>query len=897
MTTDVEESTAELSQAHRAELAASAISPEHVAARGYRTLYGTDDDKTLLKNLRIPRWAWRDDSAWPLLYLPMYRATGEVVSCQIKPAVPQKPGTENAKPQKYASPNGAAHLDIPPLVADGVRNVEASLWITEGIKKADAIASKGMPVVALSGVFNWRGKAGTLGDWEDVPLRGRRVVICFDADAKDNRNVHNAMKRLGQWLHSKGVTAVHYLIVPASVDGVPVKGVDDYFAAGGTMEGLRDAATREPPGDGPADAAFTDALLADTLCAEELDGQYRWAAGLGWMRWNGKVWAECTDVTVTETARQWAYDQFMRVLERQRNDPNRDQQTQIDGWRSVLGRGRLTAMVSLAKGILECSADSFDSDPDLLNCPNGIVDLRTGQLMPHDPDMLMTKIAGVDYVKDAHHPDWEMALTALPADVRDWYRIRIGQAITGHKTPDDTMVVSQGGGSNGKSTVIDALSRAFGKYHMVVADRALLGNASENHPTEMMDFRGARYAILEETPESRQLDVVRLKKLVGTSEITARKIRQDSVTFTATHSLFINTNYKPVVVETDHGTWRRLVLLRWPYTYRRSQSECRGPMDRVGDPTLRDRVSADPRVLEAALAWAVSGAVEWYQADRIMPTVPDRVYRDTQAWRMESDPILGFLTERLAFDRTRHVLTSELWEAFQQWMSAKSNAEWSQKTFVTRFEGHDACSQNGVHRRVVKAGPGLSLLNGASPTAASYRAWKGLRFLSAEEVEAVGLDDGPDADEDQAQGSDLEGYASYTSPVNHSSRREISVISRRVTGVTSCDAQPFESVSSTCQNWSADPFGGASGTPSGGRRTNGKTNTHSDEIAEFLGLAEPPQDAPSARQAFDDDVAAFLSAGLEDAEPEIEQPAAELPAQRHDDQPTTITDDDDFWEL
>ena len=62
-------------------------------------------------------------------------------------------------------------------------------------------------------MYNWRSTLGTLGDWEDVPLRGRKVFVCFDADAATNPNVAKAMKRLGAWLRSKGAKP-HYIVTP-----------------------------------------------------------------------------------------------------------------------------------------------------------------------------------------------------------------------------------------------------------------------------------------------------------------------------------------------------------------------------------------------------------------------------------------------------------------------------------------------------------------------------------------------------------------------------------------------------------------------------------------------------------------------------------------------------------
>lgn len=768
---------------HLHELEESCISPDVREARGYETLYGSDDDRARLKELRVPRWAWRDEMAFPALLLPMYRVTGEEIGVQFKPALPQEaPG---GKRQKYASQSGVPNrLDVPPSCADAVRDPSNALWITEGIKKADCLASYGRAVITLTGVFNWRSKMGTLGDWEDIPLAGRDVVICFDADTREKRTVMLAMQRLGRWLESKQARPL-YLIVPAEVeqpDGSrrSVKGVDDYLRAGGTMDGLREASARQLP-TGTQDAAFTDAVLTDTVVDEALEGRFKWARGLGWMQWSGRVWSEASDSTVLEAIRQWAMEQFQLVLDEQRRDPNRNMQGLMDGWRSVLTAAKLSNLLKLSKGRLEVSAGDFDSDPDLLNCPNGIVDLRTGVLTPHDPDMLMTKLTGADFVKDARHPDWDKALQALPDDVVDWYQLRVGQALTGHMTPDDLILILQGGGANGKSTVYDPLALATGKYHVQVSDRVILGAASDNHPTEIMDLMGARFAVLEETPEARRLDTNRAKKLAGTREITGRRIRQDPVTFEATHSLFINSNYKPVVDETDHGTWRRLALLVWPFTFRKHENDLRGPNDRLGDPTLRLRLKESPQALEAALAWAAAGARRWYEMERIMPPLPDRVEADTLAWRKESDLILAFAEEHLEFDLDACIAGSELRSVFNAWGKEKGVREWGDKTFLARFGGHDLMSQNAVVYKIVKNPRGLSTQSGRKEHKGTVRAWLGIAWKPDEPENG---ESNGEVKDPFTGGPASPGYGSYTSPVNGEIAPRIGVNLGRVTPVT-----------------------------------------------------------------------------------------------------------------
>jgi P4 family phage/plasmid primase-like protien len=791
---------------HQRELEESCISQDVIDARGYETLYGTDEDKARLKELRVPRWSWRDDLAFPALLLPMYRVTGEEIGVQFKPALPQEaPG---GKRQKYASQSGVPNrLDVPPAVADAVRDPSNALWITEGIKKADCLASQGKAVITLTGVFNWRSKMGTLGDWEDIPLAGRDVVICFDADTREKRTVMLAMQRLGRWLESKQARPL-YLIVPAEVeqpDGSrrPVKGVDDYLFAGGTMEGLRDASARQLP-TGAQDAAFTDAVLTDTVVDEALEGRFKWAKGLGWMQWTGRVWDEASDSTVLEAIRQWAMEQFQLVLEEQRRDPNRNMQGLMDGWRSALTAAKLSNLLKLSKGRLECSAGDFDADPDLLNCPNGIVDLRTGVLTPHDPDMLMTKLAGADFIKEARHPDWDKALTAMPEDVVDWYQIRIGQAVTGHMTPDDLIVICQGGGANGKSSVYDPLAIALGKYHVQVSDRVILGAASDNHPTEIMDLMGARYAVLEETPEARRLDTNRAKKLAGTREITGRRIRQDPVTFEATHSLFINSNYRPIVDETDHGTWRRLALLVWPFTFRKRENELRGPNDRLGDPTLKDRIKVSPQALEAALAWACAGARRWYELEKIMPELPVRVEADTLAWRKESDMILAFVDEHLEFDLDACIQGQELRTVFNEWAKQKGARDWGDKTFLARFGGHDLITQHSVVYKVIKNPAGLSARDGRRAHKGTVRAWLGVAWRRDEPGSCESNEQVKDPFSGGPAGS---GYSSYTSPVNGEIAPRIGVNLGRVTPVTETESFRSEGPEMTKETgYGEDPF-------------------------------------------------------------------------------------------
>jgi Domain of unknown function (DUF3854)/D5 N terminal like len=465
------DATAGLLPHHLNQLVASGIAPDVIAERGYTSVsrVNGNSQRDRLKTLGIPRWARSDDRCFPGVLIPVYRPTGEQVSWQYRP---DHARMVDGKTRKYAAPSGqTSRVDVHPRNRDRIVDPTVDLWITEGIKKGDALTSHGVCVATLSGVFNWRNTHATLGDWEDVLLRGRRVVVCFDADARTNANVANAMKRLGNWLLSKGVREVAYVVVPSHVGTTEVKGADDFIAAGGTVAGLLAVAAPRPPDATATKDQWTDARLAELVAEQVLEGRYHWTAALGWLEWQAGRWVRVHQKYPTEAVRQWALDRFAAIAHDVKH--GEAPAVALEGWMTMLNAGRIGTVLGLAAGIEPVRAETsdFDAHPDLLNCPSGVVDLRTGVLGPHDPELKLTRMAGAEYWPGRTHPDWTAALEAIPERVRWWAQLRYGQGATGYMTPDDVLVVQQGSGENGKSTITAGIAGALGDYYTLLADR------------------------------------------------------------------------------------------------------------------------------------------------------------------------------------------------------------------------------------------------------------------------------------------------------------------------------------------------------------------------------------------------------------------------------------------
>jgi len=187
-----------LSESHQAQLEASAISPEIIEARGYRTI---------TTKVELRDFGFSDPQRRvPALLLPIWGVAGEIALYQVRP---DEPRVREGKPVKYEIPR-MAHmaLDVHPIALPKLADPAVPLFITEGIKKGDALVSRGCCAIALLGVWNWRGtnKRGgktALAEWEAVALNGRQIYICFDSDVMLNPQVHQALIRLQRFLESR----------------------------------------------------------------------------------------------------------------------------------------------------------------------------------------------------------------------------------------------------------------------------------------------------------------------------------------------------------------------------------------------------------------------------------------------------------------------------------------------------------------------------------------------------------------------------------------------------------------------------------------------------------------------------------------------------------------------
>lgn len=200
----------------------SGISLDVIKERGYRSVL----NKTDLAKVGFTSSQQRTSG----ILIPLWGVDGGQVGYQYRPDNPRMDSRQ--RPVKYESPVGSSnHLDCPPRCKQMLGDPKTPLWITEGSKKADALATHGACVISLTGVWGFKGKnefgaITLLSDWDRIAIKDRLIYLAFDSDVISKEMVRKALEHLGEHLNRKGANIV---VVYLPQEGNQKVGIDDYL--------------------------------------------------------------------------------------------------------------------------------------------------------------------------------------------------------------------------------------------------------------------------------------------------------------------------------------------------------------------------------------------------------------------------------------------------------------------------------------------------------------------------------------------------------------------------------------------------------------------------------------------------------------------------------------------
>lgn len=462
------------------------------------------------------------------------------------------------------------------------------------------------------------------------------------------------------------------------------------------QEALR-AAEGKSNEDSPVDvfenAEQTEAGNAD-LFALEHRGEYLYNNALGWLVWNGQKWSEGDGVDAF--VKSEAIDFTRRIY----NAASKRQAWELDQTGAVSGysKARMThairsrsnkgvdAIVALNKAGLYKPASFFDSDPNTLNTPAGIIDLRTGEVSPHDREAYCTKITKAA-PSDEGKKEWTDFVNLVCCNDPDmvcYLQEVIGSTLFG-RVVTEGLYIAIGNGFNGKSTFFNAVRAVLGDYAGTL-DSDVLTNTGASKDAKVATVRGKRLMVCGELREGASLSENFVKQITSTDNIQINRKYKDPEEIRPTHSICLHTNNLPGVNTTDEGTWRRIHLI--PFN---------AEMPR-GSKTIKDY--ADQLAARCGgyiLQWAIDGAIS-AAAQGFNIVEPAAVSDLLQRYRAGQDQVQNFLEEMCVRDPKSEEKAKKLYDAYRAWCMSIGEAAKTAAVFkdeMNRLGFRQRSTENG----------------------------------------------------------------------------------------------------------------------------------------------------------------------------------------------------------
>lgn len=539
------------------------------------------------------------------------------------------------------------------------------LWIVEGEKDADNLWAIGLPATTNSGGADGWGPSETK---QIVKAGARRVIVLPDNDDKGRQHA----ERVAKHCRTAGL-AVSIVELP----DLDKKGQDvsDWLAMGHTKADLEALASAVPyvvprqeqaplasvAGAQPAPVAETyhrtDLGNAEAFCARYGDRVRYDHRRDEWVVWRDHYWEPGATVLVRamahEHVRAWQREavqiqdyvlrkevlEFCLRLERS------------GAFSNMLNEARVRPLVALR-------GDEWNVDPWLLGCPNGVVDLRTGELRAGRPDDHITMITGVAYDPDADCPRWQQFLSEIfmvggapDYELIDFVWKLCGYVLTGITT-EQIVIMCHGRGSNGKSLMLNTLSSVLGGYADSLPAGSLQFKKDEGIPNDLAKLVGRRFVTLIESNDGARFNEARLKSLTGEDRISARFLHGEFFNFTPVAKFIIAVNHKPIVKDDSPAFWRRIRLIPFLQTFSGANR----------DDNLRAILLSESAGI---LLWAIRGCLEWQEKGLPKPVA---VIEATENYQSDSDQLGDFLSSSCDIDDEDGTCTgAEAFKAYTVW--------------------------------------------------------------------------------------------------------------------------------------------------------------------------------------------------------------------------------------
>ena len=426
-------------------------------------------------------------------------------------------------------------------------------------------------------------------------------------------------------------------------------------------------------------------------------GKYKYTMTHGWLKYNGRFWED-------EGAEQSAERAITNTLVKRR-----EIFAGIEEWKKAKlcasWRQNVTgtkAQLAKSSKIFTSIAD-FDKSKDHLNCANGLLDLRTGELVDHDPSQLFTYCLSIDYLPDLalHANEWLEFLFScgLDAEMLDYLRLSLGYSLTGH-TSEEVLFYLYGKTRSGKGTAMETINKILGTLSTGVDMETFTSKRyGDTSNFDLAPLKNKRFITASESQRHGQLNPAFIKKVTGGDDIYCSFKRRDHFSYRPQFKIWLTSNFEANTDVDDDAAWGRLRVIHFPLTFL-------GQEDKGLKNKLQSKSSMD-----SIFAWMVSGATDWYTMRGSGLPMPDQVKQKTAEHRESLDSVAQFISQCCIMDASAFTIGAKLYNEYKNWCDDEGYMPFGRKRFTQSLSVRNVTTDvKRVNGRVQRGYTGIGVL-------------------------------------------------------------------------------------------------------------------------------------------------------------------------------------------